>query len=149
MNWDECWTHMYVLYVCGIYHSSVSKRNFSTSKNFAIDATYYIRHMNCDFWCQNMIAFIVICVCVLTIWGRVTHICVGNLTIIGIDKDLSPGRYQAIIGTNAGILLIEPLGTNLSEIVIEVLKFSLKKMHLKMSSEKWRQICLGFKVLNP
>ena len=32
----------------------------------------------------------------LTHWGRVTHICVGNLTIIGSDNGLSPGRRQAI-----------------------------------------------------
>ena len=44
----------------------------------------------------------------LTHWGRVTHICVGNLTIIGSDNGLSPGRRQAIILTNAGILLIGP-----------------------------------------
>ena len=44
-----------------------------------------------------------------------THICVGNLTIIGSDNGLSPGRRQAIIWTNAGILLIGPLGTNFSE----------------------------------
>ena len=38
--------------------------------------------------------------CLLTHWGRVTHICVGNLTIIGSDNGLSPGRRQAIIWTN-------------------------------------------------
>ena len=48
------------------------------------------------------------------------HIYVGNLTIIGSDNGLSPGRRQAIIWTNAGILLIEPLGTNFSEISIEI-----------------------------
>ena len=42
----------------------------------------------------------------LTHWGRVTHICVSNLTIIGSDNGLSTGRRQAIIWTNAGILLI-------------------------------------------
>ena len=30
-------------------------------------------------------------------WGRVTHICVGKLTIINSDNGLSPGRRQAII----------------------------------------------------
>ena len=40
-------------------------------------------------------------------WGCVTHICVGKLTIIGSDNGLSPGRRQAIICTNAGILLYE------------------------------------------
>ena len=52
---------------------------------------------------------------VLTHWGRVTHICVGKLTIIGSDNGLSPGWHQAIIWTNAGILLIGPLGTNLNK----------------------------------
>ena len=42
----------------------------------------------------------------LTHWGRVMHICVGNLTIISSDNDLSPGWCLAIIWTNAGILLI-------------------------------------------
>ena len=39
----------------------------------------------------------------LTHWGRVTHICVCNQTIIGSNNGLSPGRRQAIIWTNAGI----------------------------------------------
>ena len=51
----------------------------------------------------------------LTHWGRVTHICVGKLNIIASDNGLSPGRRQAIIWTNAGILLIEPLGTKFNE----------------------------------
>ena len=44
------------------------------------------------------------------------HICVNKLTIIGSDNGLSPGRCQAIIWTNAGILLIGHLETNFSEI---------------------------------
>ena len=84
----------------------------------------------------------------LTHWGRVTHICVGNLTIIGPDNCLSPGRRQAIIWTNAVILLIGPWGTNFSEILIGIQAFSFKKMHLKMSSAKWRPFCLGLNVLS-
>ena len=84
----------------------------------------------------------------LSNWGRVTHICVGKLTIIGSDNGLSPGRRQAIIWTNAGILLIEPLGTNFSEILIAIKTFSFKKMPLKMSSAKWRPFCLGLNVLS-
>ena len=84
---------------------------------------------------------------ILTHWGRVTHICVGKLTIIASDNGLSPGRRQAIIWTNAGILLIGPLGTNFSEILIGIQIFSFKKMHLKMSSAKWRPSCLGLNVL--
>ena len=77
-----------------------------------------------------------------------THICVSKLTIIGSDNGLSPGRHQAIIWTNAGILLIEPLGTNFNEILIGIQIFSFKKMRLKMSSAKWRLFCLGLNVLS-
>ena len=83
----------------------------------------------------------------LTHWGRVTHICVSKLTIIGSDNGLSPDRRQAIIWTNAGILSIGPLGTKLSEILIAIHIFSFKKMHLKMSSGKWQPSCLGLNVL--
>ena len=72
----------------------------------------------------------------LTHWGRVTHICVNKQTNTGSDNGLSPGRRQAIIWTNAGILLIRTLGTNFSEILGEIHSFSFSKMHLKMSSAK-------------
>ena len=78
--------------------------------------------------------------CCLTHWGRVKHICVGKLTTIGSDNGLSPGRRQAIIWTNAGILLIWPLGTNFNEMLIEIHTFSFKKMHLNMSSAKMAAI---------
>ena len=82
----------------------------------------------------------------LTHWRRVTHICVGNLTIIGPDDGLSPGRRQAIIWTNAGIVnwnLRNKLQWNFnrnSNIVIQ-------EMRLKVSSAKRRPFCLG-NVLN-
>ena len=85
----------------------------------------------------------------LTHWGRVTHICVSELNIIGSDNGLSPGRCQAIIWNNAGLLLIEPLGTNFIEISIGIQTFSFKKMRLNMSSAKWRPFCLGLNVLKP
>ena len=81
----------------------------------------------------------------LTHWGRVTHKCVSKRIINGSDNGLSPGRRQAIIWTNAGILLIGPLGTNFSEIWIKIDIFSFKKMHLKISSGKWRPSCLASK----
>ena len=84
----------------------------------------------------------------LTHWGRVTQICVSKLTIIGSDNGLSPGRRQAIIWTNAGILLIRTLGTNFSEILGEIHSFSFTKMHLKMSSAKWRLFGLHLNELN-
>ena len=83
----------------------------------------------------------------LTHWGRMAHICVSKLTNIGSDNGLSPGRRQAIIWTNAGILLIGPLGTNFNETSIEIHTFSFKKIHLKLSSGKWRPFCLGHNVL--
>ena len=75
-----------------------------------------------------------------------TQICISKLTIIGSDNGLSPDRRQAIIWTNAGLLLIGPLETNFSEILIEILTFSFKKMHLKVSSAKRRQFGLGLNV---
>ena len=90
------------------------------------------------------------CPCILsplTHWGRVTHICVGKLISIGSDNGLSPGRRQANTWTNAGILLIGPLGTNFSEILIEIQTFSLKKIRLKTASAKRRPFCLGLNML--
>ena len=84
----------------------------------------------------------------LTHWGWTTHICIGNLTIIGSDNGLSPGRHQAIIWTNDGILSIGPLGTNFSEILIGIQTFSFKKMEFKTSPAKWRPFCLGLNVLS-
>ena len=71
------------------------------------------------------------------------HICVNKLTIIGSDDGMLPGRLQAIIWTNAGMLLIGNLGTNYSETLSEIHAFSFKKIRLKTSSAKWRPFCLG------
>ena len=38
------------------------------------------------------------------------------------------GRRQAIIWTNAGIVLIVPVGMNLSKILVDILTFSLKNV---------------------
>ena len=92
-------------------------------------------------WFSNYMA-------VLTHWGWVTHICVSKLNIIGSDNGLSPGRRQAIIWTNDGILLIGPLRTNFSEIWIQINTFSFTKMHLKMLSGKCWPYCLGLNVLS-
>ena len=83
----------------------------------------------------------------LTHWGRVTNINVSKLTIIGSDNGLVPTRQQVIIWTNARILSTWSSGTNFSEISIKIHTFSFKKMHLTMSSAKWRPFCLGKYVL--
>ena len=84
---------------------------------------------------------------ILTHWGWVAHICVSKLTIIASDNGLSPNRRQAIIWTKAGILLFRPLGTNFSEMLIEIHVFSFRKMSLKMSSAKCRPSSLGLNML--
>ena len=60
---------------------------------------------------------------------------------------MSPGRRQAIILTNAGLLLIGPLGTNFSDNLIEIITFSFMKMLLNVSSAKW-PVCIGLNVLS-
>ena len=56
--------------------------------------------------------------------NRVKHICVTKLTNIGSNNGLAPDWRQASIWTNAEILVIGPLGTNISEILIEIYAFS-------------------------
>ena len=97
-----------------------------------------------NIWYKSTTKSYLISIKPLTHWGRVTHICVNKITIIGSDNGLSP----AITWTNVGILLIGPLGTNFGEMLIEIRTFSFKKIHLKMSSGKWRPSCLGLNVLN-
>ena len=83
----------------------------------------------------------------LTHWGREMHVCISDPTTTGSDNGLWPGQCQAIISTNAGILLIGPLGTNFSEILTEIHTFSCKKIHFEMSSAKWCLFLLSLNVL--
>ena len=75
------------------------------------------------------------------------YICVSKLRIIGSYYGLSPGWCQAIIWTSDGILLNWPLGTNSSEMLIEIHIFSFKKMHVKLAFGKLWPFCLGLHVL--
>ena len=68
-------------------------------------------------------------------------------TSMGSDNGLSPVRRQVIIWINAAILSIRPQWTYFSETLFKIRKFSFKKMHLNMSSAKWRPFCLGLNVL--
>ena len=72
----------------------------------------------------------------LTHWGRETHICVSELTIIGSDNGSSPGWRWAIIWTNAGILLTWPSGTIFSEMLIEFIHFPSRKCMWKCCLRK-------------
>ena len=74
-------------------------------------------------------------------------ICRSKFTNIGSDNGFSPGGRQAEpIRTNAGILLIGPLVSNFSELLIKIYIFSFKKTHFKMLSAKCRPFCLGLNV---
>ena len=79
--------------------------------------------------------------------GRVTHICLGNLTIIGSDNGLSHDRCQNIIWANAGILLMGRLETNFTDYLIKIHTVSFKKTRLKISAAKWLPFCLGLNML--
>ena len=135
------WRHheiFLILYQCEINQSllasKVSKRSMlshSKTHNFQQNAH---RNKNDK---RSMVSF----VC-LSHLGRVTYICVSKLTIIGSDNGLSPGRCQSIIWTVAGLSLNGPLRTNSSEMLFEIDKCSFRKMHLNMSSGKWRPLGL-------
>ena len=66
-----------------------------------------------------------------------------NRVSIGSDNGLSPIRRQSIILTNAGLLSIGPLRTNVIEILIKIQNFSFTKMHLKITSAKRRPFYPG------
>ena len=53
----------------------------------------------------------------------------------------------AFILTNGAILLIWPPGTKFNEMLIEIHAFLVMKIHLKISSAKWRPFCLGLNEL--
>ena len=113
-------------------HSPLSSANREINTKFKITTALWT------------IKEIVTSVSTLTHWSQVTHICISILTIIGSDNGWSPGRCQAIVWTNAGILLIGPLGANFSEILIEIPTFSFEKV----SSAKWRPFYLGLNGLS-
>ena len=64
--------------------------------------------------CHNKTAF-------LTHWGLVSIICTINWDIIGLNNVLSPICYKANIWTNADLLSIVALGTNLNKISIKII----------------------------
>ena len=74
----------------------------------------------------------------LSHWGRVTHIWLGNLTFIGSDYGLLPGRN--IVNWTLRNKLQRNFSRN-SNIFIQ-------EMHLKRLSAKCRSFYLGLNVLN-
>ena len=86
-------------------------------------------------WLSHVLDIYVSTAMPVTRWGRLTHICVGTLTIIDSDNGLTaPWRRQAIMWINARI---------------QSLKFQhFTKERLKMPSEICCQFHLRLNVLN-
>ena len=78
----------------------------------------------------------------LTHCGRVTHICVGELDQHWFRQWLVACQAPSHYLNQSCWFSIGRLGTNFSEIQIEI-NFSFMKMHLKVSSAKWRPYCPG------
>ena len=100
-------THEIMCRDCRDEHFMHARRHFS----FFVNSSHF--HIKCIFDGRNRKNYYGIYILTkvyscLTHWSRVTHICVSKLTIAGSDNGLSPGRRQAIIWTNAGIMLIRP-----------------------------------------
>ena len=55
---------------------------------------------------------------------------------------------QAMIWTNAGILLIVPLVTNFSEILIGIYTFAFMKVHLKMTQNRGHFVSASINVVS-
>ena len=136
--------HQDPLLVCIVvpldYNTDIIVRGFMNGQ-WINNATFLLWY--CVQWFSHKCHCLLIWCETLTHWGRLA-ICTSNVTIIASNKGLAPGRRQAIIWTNKDLL---DLGTYFIEILSESRAFSFKKMHLKMSTAKWQQFCLGFDVL--
>ena len=76
-----------------------------------------------------------------------THICISKLTIIGSDNGLSPVQRQAIIKTNATIMLIGTLGTKFSEIFSKIFTLYSRKCIWKYRLWNGLNVLIIFKRL--
>ena len=136
-----------------VYYNSLIKQIYHNihyliqQSNLSISTTSSILLNDCLCTWGKYFILIYYSLFMLTHWGWVIYM-ISKLTIIGSDSGLLPCQCQTIIWTNTGILLIGPLGTNFSDILIEMHTFSFKEMHLKVSSAKWWPFCLGFNVLS-
>ena len=103
------WSHNHLIFIIGILISFLKDENLLWTTNSFLSIRIFFMST------------------VLTHWGWVMQICISKLTIIGSDIGFPPGRGQAIISINTGILLIWTLETNLSQILSNIHSFSLKK----------------------
>ena len=76
----------------------------------------------------------------LTHWGRVTHMRVSKLTIIGSDNGLSDPKLE--------YCWFEPWEQTSVKSLSKFMYFHSRKCICKMLSGKWRPSCFGLNVLN-
>ena len=134
MNWHQT---VGITHISDIYTLYCAKLPRAPRHLFVINFIFCAKNILMDIL-QNLLFHFKILIFFNSLRPSDAYICLSKLTIIGSDNGLSPERRQANTRTNAGILLIGTLGTNFSEILIGIQTFSSKKMHLKMSSAKWR-----------
>ena len=113
--WVKSTGHQWISLTEGQWYGALLFFLLSALNNHASDWCFKTSCRPCDVTVMKQNEYIICCI---THWGRVTDICIVEVTIIGSDNSLSPYRCQAIIWTNAGILLIGPLGTNFCVILI-------------------------------
>ena len=124
------------------------------------------KKMACRLWCLNQERLESLRFHTIIFYNRYSKFiylymrkCSWNYRLQGREHNLGSGRqdlnhwgewliYASVNYTaNAGILSIGSLRTNFSEILIKIHTLSFKKMHLNMSSGKYRPSCLGLNVL--
>ena len=118
----------------------LSKIGHKTPAATAVQYQCYPSTVRCHY---NMVNFL------LTHWGRVTHICVSKLFIIGWDNGLSvawtaPSHYLKQCWNIVNWTLRNKLQWKFNRNS----NISSKKMHLKMASAKLLSFCLRLNVLN-
>ena len=127
---SQCWPRSLSLY--GVTRPQCVNWAMSRRANAHQWTQTITQHMAVPHWIMTGLS--------LNHWGRMTHICVSKPPIICSNNVLSPGRRQAIFWTNAGVLLIGPLRTNSSEILIQENTF-------ENVIWKWRPFFLGLNVV--
>ena len=102
------------------WHWAIGKDAWSISEREGVVTFCYNQNIRKDIYIHSPI---------LTNWGWVTHIPISELTIIGSDNGLSPGRRQTITWTNINWNLRKKLHWHFKQNSY----IFVQKLHLKMS----------------
>ena len=80
-------------------------------------------------------------------WGRVTHICVSKINHHWSREWFVAWSAPSHYLNQCWIIVHWNLKNKLQWNLNKICTFTFKKMHLKMSSVKWRPFCLGLNML--